>query len=179
MWKDWKVASRRIAKRTTSQTSVALVASPKAPSSATPGDAPRVAYLVGRLERALRRRIGETLLPFKLSVAQYTTLSVIRTHSEASNADLATRAFISPQAMNEVVQTLELRKLVTRRPDPSHGRIVRLLLTTRGREVFNECDAAVRRLEQVMLAGVSVSEREALRATLLGCAQALENRTSS
>jgi DNA-binding MarR family transcriptional regulator len=173
MWKDWKVVSRRIAKRTAPQT-----AAPPVPGEA-PGDAPRVAYLVGRLERALRKRISETLLPFKLSVAQYTTLSVIRTHSEASNADLATRAFISPQAMNEVVQTLERRKLVTRRPDPSHGRIVRLLLTMRGRDTLHECDAAVRRLEQLMLAGLGVAEREALRTTLLGCAQALETRTPS
>jgi DNA-binding MarR family transcriptional regulator len=169
MWKDWKVVSRRTVKRTAAQT-----AAPAESPKGVPGDAPRVAYLVGRLERALRKRISETLLPFKLSVAQYTTLSVIRTHGETSNADLATRAFISPQAMNEVVQTLEQRKLVTRRPDPSHGRIVRLLLTTRGRDTLNECDAAVRRLEQVMLAGLSVAEREALRTTLLGCAQALE-----
>ena len=161
---------RRTAKRTAAQTAAAPAESPES----VPGDAPRVAYLVGRLERALRKRISETLLPFKLSVAQYTTLSVIRTRGEASNADLATRAFISPQAMNEVVQTLEQRKLVTRRPDPSHGRIVRLLLTTRGWDTLNECDAAVRRLEQVMLAGLSVAEREALRTTLLGCAQALE-----
>jgi len=135
---------------------------------------PRVAYLVGRLERVLRKRISETLLPFKLSVAQYTTLSVIRRHAESSNADLATRAFITPQAMNEVVQVLEQRKLVTRRPDPSHGRIVNLLLTKRGVDVLTECDAAVRELEQAMLAGLNAAQREVLRDTLLGCAQALK-----
>ena len=183
MWKDWKVVSPRTARRTAPQTAAAPAGSPRQlpkdlPREA-PGDAPRVAYVIGRLERALRKRISEALLPFKLSVAQYTTLSVIRTHGESSNADLATRAFISPQAMNEVVQTLEQRKLVTRRPDPSHGRIVRLLLTKHGRDVLNECDVAIRRLEQVMLAGLSAPQREALRTTLLGCAQALEARTSS
>ncbi|HEU4624697.1 MAG TPA: MarR family transcriptional regulator [Steroidobacteraceae bacterium] len=139
---------------------------------------PRVAYLIGRLERAVRRRISETLLPFKLSVAQYTALSVIRRHGESSNADLATRAFITPQAMNEVVKVLEQRKLVTRRPDPSHGRIVKLLLTKRGKEVLGACDAAVLRLEQRMLAGFTAAQREAFREALLGCAQALENAAS-
>jgi DNA-binding MarR family transcriptional regulator len=161
MWKDWKMARATTAVKTAPQ-----------PDAAEP----RVAYLVGRLERVLRKRISETLLPFKLSVAQYTALSVIRRHGEASNADLATRAFITPQAMNEVVQVLEQRKLVTRRPDPSHGRIVKLLLTKRGLEVLAECDAAVRRLEQTMLTGLNASQREALRDTLLGCAQALEMR---
>jgi len=162
MWKDWKVARSNIAPSTTAQPD--------------PGAEPRVPYLVGRLERALRKRITETLLPFKLSVAQYTTLSVIRRHGESSNADLAMRAFITPQAMNEVVQGLELRKLVTRRPDPSHGRIVNLLLTKRGLDVLAECDVAVTRLEQTMLAGFNTLQREAFRDALLGAAQALEKR---
>jgi DNA-binding MarR family transcriptional regulator len=161
MWKDWKVARNNVAPRTAPQTSDAE---------------PRVAYLIGRLERTVRRRISETLLPFKLSVAQYTALSVIRRHGESSNADLATRAFITPQAMNEVVQVLEQRKLVTRRPDPSHGRIVNLLLTKRGMEVLEECDGAVLQLEQTMLAGLTVPQREAFRDALLGCAQALKKR---
>jgi DNA-binding MarR family transcriptional regulator len=161
MWKDWKMP----------RTNVASKADPQMDAAE-----PRVAYMVGRLERVLRKRISETLLPFKLSVAQYTTLSVIRRHGESSNADLANRAFITPQAMNEVVKVLEERKLVTRRPDPSHGRIVNLLLTKRGLDVLTECDAAVRRLEQTMLAGLNASRREDLRDTLLGCAQALEQR---
>jgi DNA-binding MarR family transcriptional regulator len=162
MWKDWKVARSNIASNTAQQTDA--------------GAEPRVAYLVGRLERALRKRITETLLPFKLSVAQYTTLSVIRRHGESSNADLAMRAFITPQAMNEVVQVLEQRRLVTRRPDPSHGRIVNLLLTKRGLEVLAECDVAVKRLEQTMLTGLNTSQREAFRDALLRAAQALEQR---
>jgi DNA-binding MarR family transcriptional regulator len=161
MWKDWKMARSNVAPGTAPQMDAAE---------------PRVAYLVGRVERVLRKRITETLLPFKLSVAQYTTLSVIRRHGESSNADLAMRAFITPQAMNEVVQGLEQRKLVTRRPDPSHGRIVNLLLTKRGLEVLTGCDIAVRRLEQTMLNGLNASQREALRDTLLACAQALEKR---
>jgi hypothetical protein len=53
---------------------------------------------------------------------------------------------------------------------------VNLLLTKRGLDVLTECDAAVRRLEQTMLAGLNASRREDLRDTLLGCAQALEQR---
>jgi DNA-binding MarR family transcriptional regulator len=161
MWKDWKMPRSNVARSTAPQIEAAE---------------PRVAYMVGRLERVLRKRITATLLPLKLSVAQYTALSVIRRHGESSNADLATRAFITPQAMNEIVQVLEQRKLVTRRPDPSHGRIVNLMLTKRGLEVLSECDAAVRRLEQTMLARLTASQREDLRDTLLACAQALEKR---
>ncbi len=135
---------------------------------------PQVTYLVGRLDRALRKRINEALAPAGLSVAQYTTLSVLKTRGELSNAQLASRAFISPQAMNEVVQVLEAQKLVTRRPDPSHGRIVQLTLTARGIDTLRECDAAVRALEQSMLGSLAERERETLQTALNSCIQALE-----
>ena len=140
---------------------------------------PRMTYLVGRLNRALRRRLTETLIPFKLSVAQYTTLSVLHTRGFLSNAQLAKRAFISPQAMNEVMQGLEARKLVARRASESHGRIVQLLLTPKGLEMMHECDAAVYRLEQSMLAGLTVAESKLLRTALLTSAHALEHQGSA
>ncbi len=137
---------------------------------------PHVSYLVGRLDRALRRRMNEALGPSGLSLAQYTVLSVLQARGELSNAQLANRAFISPQAMNEVVQTLEAQKLVTRRQDPSHGRIVQLTLTSRGLDTLRACDAAVRALEQSMLTPLSDAERETLRTALNGCIQTLEGR---
>jgi DNA-binding MarR family transcriptional regulator len=140
---------------------------------------PRLTYLVGRLDRALRKRITEAVRPFGVSVSQYTVLSVLRTRNQWSNAQLANRAFITPQAMNEVVQARETQKLVTRRPDPSHGRIVQLTVTARGAETLRKCDAAVRALEKVMLAGVSDEAREALRSSLVNCVKALEQRDGS
>jgi len=137
---------------------------------------PRISYLVGRLDRALRRRMNEALAPSGLSLAQYTVLSVLQARGELSNAQLANRAFITPQAMNEVVQTLEGQKLVTRRQDPSHGRIVQLTLTVRGLEMLRGCDAAVRALEQSMLAPLSDAGREALSSALNACIQTLEGR---
>jgi DNA-binding MarR family transcriptional regulator len=145
----------------------------------TEAERPRLTYLVGRLDRVLRKRIGDALRPLELSVSQYTVLSVLRARSHLSNAQLATRAFITPQAMNEVVQSLEAQKLVTRRPDPSHGRIVQLTLTARGTETLRKCDAAVRALEKAMLASVSEEAREALRSSLALCVQALEQPDES
>jgi DNA-binding MarR family transcriptional regulator len=136
---------------------------------------PRITYLVGRLNRVLRRRLGETLAPFKVSVPQYTTLSVLHARGNLSNAELAKRAFISPQAMNEVIQGLEAGKLVTRKASSSHGRIVQLLLTQRGLDLMHDCDAAVHRLEETMLSALTVLERKLIRGALARCTQALEH----
>src|SRR6185503_1675071 len=139
--------------------------SARRPAPADPAR-PRVTYLVGRLNRVLRRRLGEALTPYKLSVPQYTSLSVLHARGNLSNAELAKRAFISPQAMNEVIQGLEGRKLVTRKASSSHGRIVQLLLTPRGLDLMHECDSAVQRLEEAMLGGLTVLEKKTLRGAL-------------
>jgi DNA-binding MarR family transcriptional regulator len=139
---------------------------------------PRTTYLVGRLERVLRRQLAELLIPVKLSVAQYTTLSVLQARGYRSNAELAKRAFISPQAMHQVMQGLERRKLVSRLASQSHGRIVQLLLTPKGVELMRDCDAAVNQLELKMLKCLSIPESKLLRAALAACTHALEGRSA-
>ena len=135
---------------------------------------PKLTYAFGRLNRVLRKRLSDVLRPFDLSVAQYTTLSVLQARSNLSNAELAKRAFITPQAMNEVMQGLEALKLVTRRPSESHGRIVQLLLTQRGLELLAECDTAVSRLEQTMLGDLTGDQRARLGEAVGLCIKALE-----
>ena len=82
----------------------------------------RVSYVIARLDRAIRRGIEERLAPHGLSVSQYTALSVLRNRPGLSNAQLARRTFVTPQAMNEVVASLEDAKLIKREVDPNHRR---------------------------------------------------------
>jgi DNA-binding MarR family transcriptional regulator len=151
-----------------------MAASRRAPAENT--ERPKVTYLIGRLDRALRRRMSEALSPHDLTVTQYTTLSVLHTRGQLSNAQLASRAFISPQSMNEVVQSLEARKFLTRHADPTHARIVQLGLTPAGVEVVRRCDTAVSQLEQAMLSRLTAPAREVLRESLSECVKVLEER---
>jgi DNA-binding MarR family transcriptional regulator len=134
----------------------------------------RPAYAVGRLERALRRQISAAAAAASLTVAQYTVLSVLRARGQLSNAQLAQRALVSPQAMNEIIQELTRKAIVQRQVDPAHRRIVRLTLTPLGVRRFAACDAAVRRLEQHMLRGFTEGERAQLQRMLRLCTQHLE-----
>ncbi len=53
-----------------------------------------LAYLVGRLDHVLNKRLRESLAPAGLTVPQYTALSVFRTLGSLSNAQLAVRTMI-------------------------------------------------------------------------------------
>jgi DNA-binding MarR family transcriptional regulator len=134
---------------------------------------PRISYVVARLERALRRELGERIRPQGLTVPQYTTLSVLRSRSGLSNAQLARRSYITPQTMSEVIAALEEKGLVERAPDPGHRRILRIKVTQRGRRVMARCDAAVEEMEQQMLGELSGEERDALLGALRSCVHRL------
>lgn len=119
-----------------------------------------IAYLIGRLHRMVRRRLGEVLTPLGLTVPQYTVLAVLGARGQLSNAQLAERAFVTPQTANEMVKTMEASKWIQRSPDPNHGRVINLKLTDKGRQVLASAHAAAARLEDEMLASVAAPERQ-------------------
>ena len=125
--------------------------------------APTLLYLIGRIDRVVRRHIDDVVGSHGLSVNQYTTLSVLERRSGLSNAQLARRALVSPQSMNEVLLTLERRGLVRRRAHPDHGRILQARLTAKGRRLLAACDAEVREVEARMMRDLTARDEAALR----------------
>lgn len=136
---------------------------------------PNLLYLVGRMDRAVRRAIDDVLKEHGLSVNQYTTLSVLDRRSGLSNAQLAGRALVSPQSMNEVLLRLEKLGLVRRNAHPEHGRIRQTELTPAGRKVLAACDKQVRVVEARMVDDLSSGEREKFREALVTGIRALTN----
>jgi DNA-binding MarR family transcriptional regulator len=126
-------------------------------------------YLVGRMDRVVRRAIDDVVKAHGLSVNQYTTLSVLDHRSGLSNAQLARRSLVSPQSANEVLLTLEQRGLVRRRAHPDHGRILQTRLTAKGRRTLAACDVDVREVEAAMVKALDAKQQTALRHGLLSC----------
>lgn len=135
---------------------------------------PRISYVVARLERAVRRGINERVRPYGLTTLQYTTLSVLgRRRDGLSNAQLARRSFMTPQAMGEVIEALEGAGLIKRNRHPNHRRVFPATLTAKGRRVLSACDEAVGEMEEEMMRDLSASERASLLEALKSCVRSL------
>jgi DNA-binding MarR family transcriptional regulator len=135
---------------------------------------PRISYVVARLERALRAAITERVKPHGLTTLQFTTLSILgRRGQPLSNAQLARRAYMTPQSMSEVIDALERKGLIRRDTHPNHRRVLPAALTAKGRRVLAACERSVDELEDEMLAGLTGAERDALLETLKGAVRAL------
>jgi DNA-binding MarR family transcriptional regulator len=130
---------------------------------------PRLSYVIGRLDRALRREIGALVAPFGLTVPKYTALSILRDRPGLSNAQMARRSYVTPQSMNEVLASLEQDGLIVREPAANHGRVLEVALSDRGHEVLAACDRAVTHMENAMLADLDDAERRQLLEALVNC----------
>lgn len=125
-----------------------------------------IAYLIGRIDHVLSRRLRDSLGLLGMTAAQYTALSVLNTQQQLSNAQLAERSMISPQSANEMVKAMEVRGWVVRQADANHGRIIHLRLSAEGGALLRQGDAAVAELERAMLSELGVDERSELHSQL-------------
>jgi DNA-binding MarR family transcriptional regulator len=139
----------------------------------TEARAPRLSYVIARLDRAVRRGITDCIAPAGLTIPQFTALSVLDRRAGLSNAQLARRSYITPQSMHEVVLELERKGLVTREPDAANRRILRATLTATGRRVLARCEGCVAAMEERMLADLDDGTRERLVHDLAACVHAL------
>ena len=136
-------------------------------------DAPSLIYVIGRVDRGVRTELARRLRPWNLTVAQFTALSVLERRPGLSNAQLARRSLITPQAMNEVLAELERRGLVERGADPSHARIRLAALTGQGAALVTKVNVVAGGLQDELLADVPEAERPVVLAGLLACMRTL------
>lgn len=120
--------------------------------------APLLGYRLKLAQHALHRRMEEALRPLGLSPAQYAVLAELNARPDQANADLAERAFITPQSMQGVLKGLEVAGLVERRQDSHHGRRQLARLTMLGHGTADAANIAVMEVEIRLEAAVAPAE---------------------
>jgi DNA-binding MarR family transcriptional regulator len=133
----------------------------------------RPGYLIKRAQAALNAHMARALHEHGVTITQFAVLTALAEEPGLSNAELARRAFITPQSMNENLRELEQRTWITRSQHPTHGRILQIELTDEGRTTLQACDATVTVIEQRMLAELDPGQRRQLAAALRTCIAAL------
>jgi DNA-binding MarR family transcriptional regulator len=113
-----------------------------------------------RLARRLRQMQDESL---DLTPSQLSAMAVLFNSGDMLMGELAAQEKVQPPSMTRIVNSLEVRSYVARRPDPRDHRQCLVALTDSGREVLL---ANRRRRDQwlaVQLAELDPAEREILR----------------
>jgi DNA-binding MarR family transcriptional regulator len=124
-------------------------------------------YLIKRAQAAIHVCLEEIVSAHGLGIPQFVVLSFLAETPGLANADLARRAFVTPQSMNEVLKQLESTGLVERRQNPTNARMLNAYLTHSGTKKRSAVSRQVQELEAQLLGGLTSDERQTLNRTLL------------
>lgn len=132
-------------------------------------------FLLRQAWHAFRASMDSAVREAGLTSPQYAVLSVIAQEPGISGADLARVYSATPQAMNELLLTLERDGLVTRTPHPTHGRIRQTHMTTEGERRLAKATPAVRKLEATIAGEVDDVSLDGVKRWLVACAKRCED----
>jgi len=118
--------------------------------------------------RRLRETSQETLAPWDITPAHLRALRVLRRHGTIRLSELSDHLHIAPRSTTEVVDALESRGLVRRRPDPGDRRATLAELTEEGASMLDAIRAAARGTEAVRVFGRLTPADRAELARILG-----------
>jgi DNA-binding MarR family transcriptional regulator len=139
-----------------------MVVSARKPDSA----ADSVGFMLSTLGHAVSRRFVHALQPLELHPREFAVLRAVRANDGQSQQALAARLHIPPSRMVAIVDELESRGLVERRPDPGDRRVRALYVTTRGQTLLEDAFDLVVQNERAITDVLDADERAQLLALL-------------
>lgn len=135
---------------------------------------PSVLYAVKQVELIVRAHLDDLLRDSGVTALQYTALTVLARRDGLTSAELARNSFVTPQAMADLVNSLERGGFIVRRRNPDNRRQLLISLTADGDALLARFDAPVAGIETRMLDGFDEAERERFRDYLNRARSALE-----
>lgn len=133
-------------------------------------------YALKLAQQALRSHLDAELRVVGLTTPQYSVLAGLELNAGLSNAELARRAFVTPQTMQAILTTLERASLIQRTPHPVNGRIRTTELTVEGRSALRAAHKIVVDTEELTRNAVAPCDPETICSALLRIAEAMRSR---
>lgn len=116
--------------------------------------------------RRLRQLSRATVQPWDISPSQSRALATMARHGEMRLRDLSEHLGIAPRSATEVIDGLEERGLVERKPDPNDRRATLVALTAEGLEVSEAIRRAGLREAERIFGRLSEADRAHLNRIL-------------
>jgi DNA-binding MarR family transcriptional regulator len=125
------------------------------------------AFLLAQLGAHAAAQFAERLAALELTPADAGILRLLRTEAGLSQQELAAKLRIHPSRLVAILDNLEKRGFVERRPNPNDRRLYSLYSTSEGGAVLEKIGRVARSHQESLLAGLSEEERSTLAALLL------------
>jgi DNA-binding MarR family transcriptional regulator len=125
-----------------------------------------IAFLMAQVGASAAREFAKLLAPLKLTPCDAGILRLLKQSPGISQQNLARTLDMHASRLVAVIDALEKRGLVVRKPNARDRRIYSLHLTGSGGEMLREIGQAARAHNELMCSGLNPAERARLAALL-------------
>jgi len=125
-----------------------------------------VGSLFQDIAHLIRQRIDTELQPYGLTRLKWLAIGLVQTHPGLTQTELAAKLELKPAATGKLVDRLEARGLVERRPDQSDRRVHRLVLTKKSEELLMQLEPVGNAIREDILQDLGQKERKQLEDAL-------------
>ena len=123
-------------------------------------------YLFRRMQQIAVALFVEECRAFDLTPVQYAALVAIHTHPGIDATRLSAVIAFDRSTLGNVIERLQAKKLIERKPSPQDKRVKLLYLTRAGATVLGDIMPSVDRAQARMLQPLKAADRKALKALL-------------
>jgi DNA-binding MarR family transcriptional regulator len=131
-------------------------------SRKTHPSAASVGFMLSTLGHAISLRFHRALEPLELHPREFAVLRAVKANDGQSQQTLAERLHIPPSRIVAIVDELESRALLERRPDPNDRRLWTLYVTRRGQRLLDDAFNLVVQNERAITEALTAKERAQL-----------------
>jgi DNA-binding MarR family transcriptional regulator len=124
------------------------------------------AFLLSQLGSHAAARFGERLTALELTPPDAGILRLLRVAAGISQQELSAKLQIHPSRLVAILDKLEKRKLVERKPNANDRRLYSLHLTKNGGEILERIGKVAREHHDALFAALNAEEREQLTGLL-------------
>lgn len=114
--------------------------------------------LMGMLMHKMMNRAKEMYHEFDLNKSQAGILFALHRSDSMSQKELAARLNVTPPSITSSIQKMEREGFLTRHPDPEDQRVMRLMLTEKGKSCIKGVYAVAEQMEKLMFQGMTGEE---------------------
>ena len=100
-------------------------------------------YTIKQVQQLIHTQMEDVLRPLDLNISQYNVLKNLEATTFVTGAELARKAFITPQTMHTMLTTMERKGLVARSPIEGNKKVMSVAITSKGVAVLGDAEEAL------------------------------------
>lgn len=136
-----------------------------------------IGFLIKKIQESTKRKFDAELVRYELTVSQTRVLFYVhfKEEHEASVKDIEAHLQVTHPTVVGIVRRLEEKGFVNTRTDSEDRRVKLVTLTDKSIQIINELELGKKRMDEVLMKGLTEEEREEFRRLLLMVQENLED----